>query len=106
MISCFEQLRSICALSEFVKVEFPGHTPSEVYSIVEESRGEYTGKFIQRYISDTCSKAGKLKTERGKISRYQKAYDELRQYYPYMSAENIDLAEKAFPGIIKRGDNQ
>ncbi|MDU7706238.1 MAG: hypothetical protein E7J94_03075 [Clostridium sp.] len=55
----------------------------------EEKRVEAIIDFIDRMWIDTCQKADKLKTEKGKQNRYSKFYDTLAQYENHMPEQCI-----------------
>ena len=52
-------------------------------------RIETINNFIDRMWADTCQKAEKLKTDKGKQNRYQKFYSDLQQYEEKMPPECI-----------------
>lgn len=75
---------------------FLGATPTEVYRDVVQNRNEAILQFLIRYFSETFDKAESMKTEKGKIGKYQKWYDSLQEYYCYMTEDHIDYIETKY----------
>lgn len=46
--------------------------------------------FLNRYFDDAKKKADKMKTDKGKLGKYEKFYQNLQPYYESMNSENIE----------------
>ena len=71
-------------------------SPSAAYGELWEDRQECIRQFLIRYFCDIFDQAEKLKTDKGKLNKYQKFYDSLQPYYSQMNAENIDYVETKY----------
>lgn len=74
---------------------------SEVQSSVSKSRNDLIKMFLVRYFSETFDKAEAMKTEKGRIGKYQKFYDSLKEYYLYMYSEHIEYIETKYKAYTK-----
>ena len=77
-------------------------SPSAAYGQLWNDRQECIGQFLVRYFSDVFDQAEKLKTDKGKLNKYQKFYDSLQPYYEQMNAENIDYIETKYRAYTRR----
>lgn len=68
-------------------IPFSGALPSELYKQYINDREQCVREFIARYFADVRMKADEMKTERGKMNKYKKAYEALQQY-PYQISDN------------------
>ena len=86
-------------------ISFSGASPSSAYNEMVENYQEAIREFLIRYFSETFDKAEAMKTEKGRIGKYQKFYDSLQEYYCYMNDENIDYIETKYRAYTrtKRG---
>lgn len=82
-------------------ISFKGATPSEAYGQLWEDHQESIHQFLIRYFSDIFDQAEKLKTNKGKLNKYQKFYDSLQPYYNQMNAENIDYIETKYKAYTR-----
>lgn len=88
----------ICLFEPYI--DFEGHSPSEAYEQeISECENE-TKHFIYQYIAYMLESAQNLKTERGRFSRYQKAYESFRSHYDTISHENQVRIETEFQKIL------
>lgn len=89
-------------LSELEKyITFSGASPTAAYNEIKNDYHKAINQFLYRYFSDTFDKAENMKTEKGKIGKYQKFYDSLQEYYCYMNDENIDYIETKYKAYTK-----
>ena len=70
--------------------------PSAAYAEIWQDRQACIYQFLFRYFSDTFDQAQKLKTDKGKLNRYQKFYDSLQPYYYQLNDENKDYVETKY----------
>ena len=80
---------------------FSGVSPTDAYNEVLNNYQEAVRLFLIRYFTDTFDKAEAMKTEKGRIGKYQKFYDSLQEYYFYMNEENIDYVETKYKAYTK-----
>ena len=95
----FERAEHLCMLEPYMN--FYGAKPSDAYTEIFKNHQEATRLFLIRYFSDTFDKAEAMKTEKGRIGKYQKFYDSLQEYYCYMNEENIDYIETKYKAYTK-----
>nr|DAI29635.1 MAG TPA: hypothetical protein [Caudoviricetes sp.] len=62
-------------------ISFSGASPSAAYREVLRKENECIALFIERYLHSACAKARTMKTEKGKMNQYIKAYDGLKSYF-------------------------
>ena len=86
-----EKAKHLAILERYIT--FSGASPSAAYHEITESYQEAIQQFLFRYFSDTFDKAEIMKTQKGRLAKYQRFYDSLQEYYPYMNAENIEFIE-------------
>lgn len=67
-----------------------------LYFQVIQNYQQFVRRFLLRYYSDTYSKIEKLKTNKGKLNRWEKWYESLHVHYCYMNEENIQLIESDY----------
>lgn len=89
-----EKLRHLASLEKYLA--FSGASPTAAYNDVMRDYNESIRLFLIRYFSETFDKAEAMKTEKGKIGKYQKFYDSLQEYYCYMTEEHIDYIETKY----------
>lgn len=77
-------------------VEIDGKTPTQMHLQFVAEYQEMIRSFLLRYYSDTYTKAAALKTHKGRVSRFQKWYDSLQEYYCFMNQDNINLIESDY----------
>lgn len=80
-------------------------SPSAAYGQLWEDQQECTRQFLIRYFSDVFDQAENLKTDKGRLNKYQKFYDSLQPYYDKMNEENIDYIEtkyRAYTRALKK----
>ena len=95
----FEKTEHLCMLEPYMS--FAGAKPSDAYIEVSQNHQEAVRLFLIRYFSDTFDKAEAMKTEKGRIGKYQRFYDSLQEYYFYMNEENIDYVETKYKAYTK-----
>lgn len=95
-----EKSAHLCALEKFIS--FSGASPTEAYNEIKNDYHKAINQFLVRYFSDTFDKAEVMKTEKGKIGKYQKFYDSLQEYYCYMNEENIDYIETKYIAYTRK----
>ena len=89
-------------LRKFEKyVSFKGASPSEAYGQLWNDHQECIHQFLVRYFMDVFDQAEKLKTDKGKLNKYQKFYDSLQPYYNQMNANNIDYIETKYKAYTR-----
>lgn len=94
-----EKANHLVALGQYIT--FSGASPVAIYNEAVKGYQELTYKFLIRYFSDTFDKAEVMKTEKGRIGKYQKFYDSLQEYYRYMDTRNIDYIETKYKAYTK-----
>lgn len=82
-------------------IPFSGASPTVAYHAALQNYNEAINQFLIRYFSETFDKAEALKTEKGRIGKYQKFYDSLQEYYCYMNNEHIDYIETKYKTYAK-----
>lgn len=76
-------------------------SPSLAFGEVWADQQEAIKRFLIRYFCDVFDKAEAAKTDKGKLSKYQKFYDSLQPYYHKMNADNIDYIETKYRAYTK-----
>ena len=94
-----EKSKHLASLEEYIN--FSGASPTAAYNEVAQDYYEIVNQFLIRYFSETFDKAEAMKTEKGRIGKYQKFYDSLQEYYCYMSNENIDYIETKYKAYTR-----
>jgi hypothetical protein len=94
-----EKSKHLASFEKYIK--FSGASPTAAYNDVVQNYHEAVNKFLIRYFSETFDKAEAMKTEKGRIGKYQKFYDSLQEYYCYMSYENIDYIETKYKAYTR-----
>lgn len=89
-----EKSKHLASFEKYIK--FSGQSPTAAYNEVVKNYHEAVNQFLWRYFSETFDKAEAMKTEKGRIGKYQKFYDSLQEYYIYMNEENIAYIEKKY----------
>lgn len=94
-----EKSKHLADLGHYMK--FSNVSPL-AYNEVVNNYHETINHFLWRYFSDTFDKAEAMKTEKGKLGKYQKFYDSLQEYYCYMNEENIDYIETKYRAYTRK----
>ena len=94
-----EKSKHLVTLEEYIT--FTGATPTASYNEIMQNYNEAIRLFLIRYFSETFDKAEAMKTEKGRIGKYQKFYDSLQLYYHYMTEEHIRYIETKYKSNIK-----
>lgn len=94
-----EKSLRLCSFEQYIS--FKGANPSEAYNEIKTKYQEAIKQFLIRYFSDTFDKAEAMKTEKGRIGKYQKFYDSLQEYYKFMDKENIDYIETKYKAYTR-----
>ena len=94
-----EKAKHLISLEEYIT--FSDTLPSAAYGEVINNYHEAVNQFLIRYLSETFDKAEAMKTEKGRIGKYQKFYDSLQEYYCYMNRENIDYIETKYKAFTR-----
>lgn len=94
-----EKAKHLVLLERYMS--FSGASPSSAYNEIVGNYQEAVNQFLIRYFSETFNKAEAMKTEKGRIGKYQKFYDSLQEYYRYMSSENIDYIETKYKAYTR-----
>jgi hypothetical protein len=94
-----EKSKHLASLEKYIT--FSGESPSAAYNGVCQDYQKAIKQFLIRYFSETFDKAEAMKTEKGRIGKYQKFYDSLQEYYRYMSSENIDYIETKYKAYTR-----
>ena len=94
-----ETAEHLCALEQYIK--FYGASPAAAFDEVRQNYQLAIRKFLERYFSDTFDKAESMKTEKGRIGKYQKFYDSLQEYYNVMDDNNKAYIERKYKDHIK-----
>ena len=71
------------------------------YNSVMSAYNDFVKWFLIRYHTDVHGPASALKTRPARLKRYQKWYDSLQEYYPYMKKEHIAYIESEFTKHMK-----
>lgn len=58
--------------------------------------------FLKRYFNDAKKQADKMKTDKGKLNKYEKLYQNLQQYFELMNSENIEYAENKYKSLVEK----
>lgn len=82
-------------------ISFSGASPAAAYHEALQNYNEAINQFLIRYFSETFNKAESLKTEKGRIGKYQKFYDSLQKYYCFMTSDHIDYIETKYKVYTK-----
>jgi hypothetical protein len=94
-----EKSKHLASLEKYIS--FSGAPPTAAYNEALQNYNESIRLFLIQYFSETFDKAEAMKTEKGRIGKYQKFYDSLQIYYQYMTEEHIRYIEtkyKAYTG--------
>ena len=83
-------------------ISFSGSSPTAAHHEIISNYHKAINQFLVRYFSETFDKAEAMKTEKGRIGKYQKFYDSLQEYYRYMNPENIDYIETKYKAYTRR----
>lgn len=94
-----EKSKHLASLERFIS--FSGSSPTAAYNEAMRNYNEAVRLFLIRYFSETFDKAESMKTEKGKVGKYQKFYDSLQEYYCYMTKEHIDYIETKYKAYTK-----
>lgn len=94
-----EKSKHLVSLEEYIT--FSGASPTALYNEVVNDYYEAINQFLIRYFSEIFDKAEAMKTEKGRIGKYQKFYDSLQEYYCYMNDENIDYIETKYKAYTR-----
>ena len=94
-----EKAMHLCELEKYIT--FSGVSPTTAYKEVKNDYHNAINQFLWRYFSDTFDKAENMKTEKGKIGKYQKFYESLQEYYCYMNEENIHYIETKYKAYTR-----
>ena len=95
-----EKSKHLTILEQYIN--FSGASPTAAYNEVLENYNKAIQLFLIRYFSETFDKAEAMKTEKGRIGKYQKFYDSLQEYYCYMTEEHKDYIETKYKVYTKR----
>ncbi len=95
-----EKSKHLVILEKYIT--FSGASPTAAYNDVLSNYNEAINQFLIRYFSETFEKAEAMKTEKGRIGKYQKFYDSLQEYYCYMNDENINYIETKYKAYTSR----
>lgn len=95
-----DKAKHLAALEEYIS--FSGASPTAAYNEIVDNHQEAIRYFLIRYLSETFDKAQNMKTEKGRIGKYQKFYDSLQNYYCYMNDENIAYIERKYKAFTQR----
>lgn len=96
-----KKLSHLASLEKYITISIPGTSITAACYDVARNYQEEVKKFLVRYFSDTFDKAEAMKTEKGRIGKYQKFYDSLQEYYRYMNAANIDYVETKYKAYTR-----
>lgn len=77
-------------------VKFSGVLPTESFQNVLDMEPASTHAFIQRYAASIKKQADSLKTEKGKIKKYQLFYDSLTPFFDQVSQDDISYIEEKY----------
>lgn len=86
-----ETVSNLASVEHFVK--FNGTKPSKHLREYQASRDEQEKLFILRAYEKATNDAKKLKTEKGRLNKIQKLFNELDKYCSRLSSENRQLLE-------------
>lgn len=94
MVEKTKHLEALTEYADYAGIKTKGI--EEFCENVPNAYNDFIKKFLIRYFSDTFDKAESMKTEKGKIGKYQKFYDSLQEYYNSMTKEHIDFIETKY----------
>ena len=83
-----ENLYTLSLFEPYIK--FNTEKPSDRLHIIHGMKQEEIRTFLNRYFDDAKKKADKMKTDKGKLGKYEKFYQNLQPYYESMNSENIE----------------
>jgi len=69
-------------------------SPSAAYREVIRKKEECIYSFLERYCNAVRIKANGMKTEKGKLNKYQKSYTDLEPYFNKISISNMAYIKK------------
>lgn len=95
----WEKAEHLCLLEQYM--EFSGASPAAAFLEIRENHQTAIHDFLVRYFCDTFDKAEVMKTEKGRIAKYQRFYDSLQEYYWVMDSDNIDYIETKYHAYTK-----
>ncbi|MBP3411382.1 MAG: hypothetical protein J6M10_10355 [Clostridia bacterium] len=78
----------------------PDNTAQEIMRDITNIRQNATSAFLKRSFYHVTTKAQTLKTERGKLNRYHKHYEDLQKYRHLMSPENNSLLDEIYYSYV------
>jgi hypothetical protein len=81
-------------------IEFKNEKPSDRLHTIQSMKQDAIHDFLTRYFGDAKKQADKLKTDKGKLNKYERFYQNLQQYYELMESENIEYAETSYKSAI------
>ncbi len=89
-----EKSKHLADLEKYIT--FSGASLTASYNEITQNYNEAIRLFLIRYFSETFDKAEAMKTDKGRIGKYQKFYDSLQEYYCYMTEEHKDYIETKY----------
>lgn len=99
MVEKAEGLAALEIYAEFAGIKYK--SINAAYNGVFRSYSSHVRMFLIRYYSETEQKAETMKTEKGRLAKYQKFYDSLQEYYSCMNNEHIAYIESKYKMSIK-----
>ncbi len=94
-----EKAKHLASLEKYIS--FSGTSPAMAYNEALRNYNESVQLFLIRYFSETFDKAEAMKTDKGRIGKYQKFYDSLQEYYCYMTKDHIDYIETKYKAYTR-----
>lgn len=91
---------NLCTFEKYVS--FTGTKPSDAFSQALDQYQDAIRDFLARYFWDMHVKAEGMKTDKGKLGKYQKFYDSLQEYYRFMDESNIDFIETKYRAYTRQ----
>ena len=95
----WEKAEHLCVLGQYIT--FSGASPTAAFDEIRQNHQLAIRQFLERYFSATFDKAEAMKTEKGRIGKYQKFYDSLQEYYYVMDEKNKNYIERKYKDHIK-----
>lgn len=95
-------MQHVEALCFLTGVKFKGAPPQKLKQNLTNKKQAAIRDMIERYYIDIDSKARKLKTVSGKISKYASFITNLEDYFGLMSQENIDYVNALYDNSVEK----
>ena len=82
-------------------VKFSGYAPATIFDMAAGGKNECIRTFVLRCFNKTIMNADTMKTEKGKLSQYQKLDASLERHFGEMSAGNRAYIENEYRSLTR-----